>query len=86
VKVEFIRFMQSLPFLKGIVLWGEAPPVDSIDGASGKVVCAYPVIVVVVVMMVMAMMAMVVMVMMMVAAVAVLASVVSTNIILIFPR
>ncbi len=79
MKVEFIHFMQSLPFLKGIVLWGEAPPVDSIDGASGKVVCAHPVIAVVVMVMVM-------MVMMVVAAVTVLASVVRTNIILIFPR
>ena len=86
MKVEFIHFMQSLPFLKGIVLWGEAPPVDSIDGASGKVVCAHPVIAVVVMMMVMAMMVMVVMVMMVVAAVTVLASVVRTNIILISPR
>jgi len=36
---KFRAVAKSLPFLKGIVVWGEAPPVDSIDGASGKVEC-----------------------------------------------
>jgi hypothetical protein len=47
---QLIFLLKELPYLKGIVVWGGAPPVESVEGADGKQVMVVVVVVVVVIM------------------------------------